>query len=237
MNVTVTQAQANGFATVYPCGGPVPNASNLNYLTGDTVPNSVITGLGAAGAVCIYTSAATHLIVDIAGYFADTSAFTPLAAPARVLDSRPAGDTVDGQFQRTGVLAAGATITLPVGGRAGVPPTAASVALNVTVTQAQANGFTTVYPCGGPVPNASNLNYLTGDTVPNSVITGLGAAGAVCIYTSAATHLIVDIAGYFADTSAFARSRLRRVCSTAGQPATPSTANSNGPVPKRRSPS
>ena len=140
LNVTVTQAQGNGFATVFPCGGAVPNASNLNYLTGDTVPNSVITGLGAAGAICIYTSAATHLIVDIAGYFADTTAFTPLAAPARVLDSRPAGDTVDGQFQRSGVLAAGATMTLPVGGRAGVPPTAASVALNVTVTQAQGNG-------------------------------------------------------------------------------------------------
>ena len=203
LNVTVTQAHGNGFATVFPCGGAVPNASNLNYLTGDTVPNSVITGLGAAGAICIYTSAATHLIVDIAGYFADTTAFTPLAAPARVLDSRPAGDTVDGQFQRSGVLAAGATMTLPVGGRAGVPPTAASVALNVTVTQAQGNGFATVFPCGGAVPNASNLNYLTGDTVPNSVITGLGAAGAICIYTSAATHLIVDIAGYFADTTAF----------------------------------
>ena len=203
LNVTVTQAQANGFTTVYPCGGAVPNASNLNYLTGDTVPNSVITGLGTAGAICIYTSAAIHLIVDIAGYFADTTAFTPLPAPARVLDSRPAGDTVDGQFQRTGVLPAGTTLTLPIGGRAGVPPTTASVALNVTVTQAQANGFATVYPCGGAVPNASNLNYLTGDTVPNSVITGLGTAGAICIYTSAAIHLIVDIAGYFADTTAF----------------------------------
>ena len=85
------------------------------------------------------------------------------------------------------------------------------------------------------MPNASNLNYLTGDTVPNSVITGLGAAGAICIYTSAATHLIVDIAGYFADTTAFTPSPPRRVCSTAARPATPSTANSNASVRKRRS--
>ena len=82
----------------------MPNASNLNYLTGDTVPNSVITGLGAAGAICIFTSAATHLIVDVAGYFADTSRVHPARRPARVLDSRPGGNTVDGQFQRTGVL-------------------------------------------------------------------------------------------------------------------------------------
>jgi len=200
LNVTVTQAQANGFATVFPCGGAVPNSSNLNYVTGDTVPNSVITGLGAAGAVCIYTSAATHLIVDIAGYFADTSAFTPLTAPARVLDSRPLGDTVDGQHERIGAQAAFSVVTLDVGGRAGVPAGAGAVVLNVTVTDARSDGFATVFPPGGTVPNASNLNFRTGETVPNSVITRIGSDGTICVFASAGTHLIVDVAGYLTST-------------------------------------
>ena len=84
-----------------------------------------------------------------------------------------------------------------VAGRGGVPTDASAVVLNVTVTGAQAAGFVTVYPCGTPRPNASNLNFATGSTIPNLVIAKVGAGGKVCLFTSAGTHLIADVNGYF----------------------------------------
>ena len=68
--------------------------------------------------------------------------------PARLLESRPELSTIDGQFNGIGVRGAGSVTVLPVVGRGGVGGDAAAVVLNVTVTDAQAAGFVTVYPCG-----------------------------------------------------------------------------------------
>lgn len=126
------------------------------------------------------------------------SSLSPLVVPARLWDSRrPGGTTVDGQHAATGRLLAGSVYELTVGGRAGIPVTAGSVVLNVTAVSPDGGGFATVFPCGQAVPNASNLNYVAGDVVPNAVITKLGAGGKVCVYTYATTDLLVDATGYF----------------------------------------
>jgi hypothetical protein len=44
-----------------------PNVSNLNFVSGQVVPNSLTVGLGADGAFQIYTSASIDFIVDLAG--------------------------------------------------------------------------------------------------------------------------------------------------------------------------
>ena len=44
------RGRAAGFVTVYPCGTAVPTASNINYLTGSTVANLVVSKIGADGA-------------------------------------------------------------------------------------------------------------------------------------------------------------------------------------------
>jgi hypothetical protein len=201
LNVTVVNPVAGGFVTVYPCGQSRPNASNLNFVAGDIVPNSVLAKLGAAGKICLFTSASTDLLVDVSGYFATTESLTPLTAPGRVLDTRdPDGQTIDGLHRAVGRVAGGATYELPVGGRGGVPVDAASVVLNVTVVNPVAGGFVTVYPCGQSRPNASNLNFVAGDIVPNSVLAKLGAAGKICLFTSASTDVLVDVTGYFPPT-------------------------------------
>jgi hypothetical protein len=196
LNVTVSEAAADGFVTVYPCGTAIPNSSSLNYRTGSTIPNAVTTKVGATGRICLYTSAAAHLIVDINGFYPTGSSFSPMP-PARLLDSRPGGATADGQFAAGGVRASGSVTELQIATRVGVPVTAAAVSLNVTVTEAAAPGFITVFPCGTPIPNSSNLNYLAGSTIPNAVLAKVGAGGRVCLFTNAGTHLIVDINGYF----------------------------------------
>jgi hypothetical protein len=84
---------------------------------------------------------------------------------------------------------------LQVAGRGGVDADAKAVALNVTVTEASGAGFLTVFPCGVAIPTASNLNYVTGSTVPNAVISKLGTGGKVCLFAQRTTHLIVDVNG------------------------------------------
>ena len=78
-----------------------------------------------------------------------------------------------------------------------MPADASAAVLNVTVDDARAEGFITVFPCDSPQPLTSNLNYLAGSTVPNLVISKIAADGTVCLFTNAATHLVVDVNGYF----------------------------------------
>ena len=125
------------------------------------------------------------------------AAYLPLD-PARLLDTRsPGGTTIDGDFAGDGPLAGGAEIALQVTGRGGVPADAAAVVLNVTVNEPEQAGFVTAYPCNSPRPNASNLNYVPGQTIPNNVIVKLGAGGTVCLYSDQTTNLIADVNGTF----------------------------------------
>ncbi len=197
LNVTVTGAAGAGYLTIWPCGSVMPNASSLNFAAGDTIANSAIVQLGAAGKVCVFTESATDLIVDVNGYFPAGATFVS-QSPARFLDSRsPGGRTVDGVLAGIGLRAAGSTTEIAVAGRGGVPLDAAAATLNVTVTGAAGAGYLTIWPCGSVMPNASSLNFAAGDTIANSAIVQLGAAGKVCVFTEAATDLIVDVNGYF----------------------------------------
>ena len=74
LNVTVTQPSVGGYVTVYPSGTTRPNASNLNFAAGQTIPNLVIAKVGTDGNVAIYNdSGTTHVIADVAGWFATPS--------------------------------------------------------------------------------------------------------------------------------------------------------------------
>jgi hypothetical protein len=198
LNVTATQPIGPGFVTVYPCGEGRPNASNLNFVGNQTVPNMAISRVGAAGAVCLYANETTHLVVDVNGYFSADSSFVSLV-PARLLETRTGNGltTVDGQFNGIGQQGRGATLQLKVTGRGGVSAGASAVVLNVTASGAAGPGFVTVYPCGESQPLASSLNYVAGQNVPNAVVAKVGASGTVCLFVSEATHLIADVDGYF----------------------------------------
>jgi hypothetical protein len=196
LNVTATEPGGAGFITVYPCGSQQPTVSNLNFVAGQTVPNAVVAKIGAGGKVCIFSSQPTHVIADVNGYYPAGSAFTAIV-PARLLDSRPAQTTIDGQFNDIGIRPTNSITELHITGRAGVPDNATAVVLNITATQATSNGYITVYPCGTTPPTVSNLNTTPGGTVPNAVITKIGTNGNICIYTNNATHLIADINGYY----------------------------------------
>jgi alpha-tubulin suppressor-like RCC1 family protein len=199
LNVTATAPTTTTYVTVWPSGAPRPNASTLNAAADQTVANSIIVGVGSDGRVALYNDAGnTFLIVDVAGWFPAGSGFTP-TTPARLLDTRPQAATSDGTHAGTGTVGADGTIDVQVTGRGGVPATGvAAVALNVTATEPTATSYVTAWPAGAARPNASNLNVTAGATVANLVVTGVGDGGRVALYNEAgATHLIVDVVGWF----------------------------------------
>ena len=121
--------------------------------------------------------------------------------PARVLDTRvPTGSCTPAPC---GAIGPDASTTVSLAGQGGVPATGATaVILNVTVTQPTASSFLTVYPSDATAPTASNLNFSTGQTVPNLVVVKLGADGAVKLYNFAGNvHVIADVVGWFNDGS------------------------------------
>ena len=205
LNVTAVDETTAGFFTVYPTGGTVPTASNLNWVAGETVPNLVSVGLSATGSVTIFNGlGSADAVVDLEGYFAPSSAgtagqFAPVV-PARITDTR-AGS---GQPNAGMKLAAGTTLNVQVTGVGGIPSTGVTaVVLNTTVTDTTTAGFLTVFPTGTTLPTASNLNWTAGVTVPNRVMVPVGTGGKVSFYNGlGSADVIVDVNGYFTDSSA-----------------------------------
>ncbi|MFC8615619.1 right-handed parallel beta-helix repeat-containing protein [Micromonospora purpureochromogenes] len=185
LNVTVTRPTASGFVTVYPDGTPLPSSSNVNFVANETVPNLVTVPMGDGIRFRNSSSGTVHLVADLQGFHGrQGSGFKPLS-PVRVLDTRTSTP-----------LAGNADRRLDFAGR--LPADATAAILNVTVTKPTAAGVLKVYPDGSPVPVASNLNFVAGQTIPNLVIVPV-VAGKVMIRnaSSGTTHVVADLAGYF----------------------------------------
>ncbi|HEY4331582.1 MAG TPA: hypothetical protein VGM78_03390 [Ilumatobacteraceae bacterium] len=60
---------ATSFLTVYPEGGSLPTASNLNFVAGQTIANMVMVPVPVSGKIAIFNNAgSTDVIVDVLGY-------------------------------------------------------------------------------------------------------------------------------------------------------------------------
>lgn len=199
LNVTAVEPAAAGWLRVWDCATPEPDTSSVNYLRPGVVePNAVIVPLapGSPGEVCVRTKSATHVIVDVAGWFSAGAE----SAAGRVIDTR-----------QSAPAAAQSVLRVPVSGVAGVPETGvAGVALNVTATEAAAAGWLRVWDCAAPEPDTSSVNYLAGATEPNAVVVPFSddSTGEVCVRTKERTHVIVDVAGWFSRGVAPAAGRI-----------------------------
>ena len=194
VNLTVVDPSGPGFATVFPCDQPRPVASNLNFVAGEVRPNLVLTALDAQGRACVFTQTSAHVVVDAIASIAVGSGVQLLANPQRVADTRIGLNSLPQP------VVAGSSLSVFSLGTV-VPNTATAVVLNVTSTESTADGFVTVYPCGD-LPTASNLNHAADQTIANLVVARLGNFQRVCLHSSAGTHLVVDVAGWFEGGSA-----------------------------------
>ncbi|MEV6210390.1 PKD domain-containing protein [Kitasatospora sp. NPDC051914] len=189
LNVTATNATADTYLTLFPSGQDRPTASNLNVKAGQTVANLVTVPVGSDGMVELFNlSGRTDVVVDFVGYYQPNAGqgFTS-TGPARLSDTSMAG---------------GATSTLKVTGKAGVPADATAVVVNLTADRPTANGYLTAYPHGTDRPTVSNLNFRTGQTIANQAIVPVGADGSIDLYNfTGNTRVVVDVFGYYSPGS------------------------------------
>jgi hypothetical protein len=176
-NLTAVNPAADVYVSAYPCGATPPLVSNLNALAGSIVANGVVVALDATGSVCLIANAGVDVVVDVSGFFGPTGARYVPQTPTRLADTRTTSRLPGG-----GQL----MVTVPGGGTA--------AAVSVTAVNPSDAGYLTVAPCG-TAPLASAVNYLAGDLVTNLASTGLDSAGRLCVTTSDATDVVVDLVG------------------------------------------
>ena len=83
-NLTVTGPVASGYAAIYP-PGVRPQASSLNYATGQTVANAAFVGLGSvlgAWALRLFTTADAWFVLDVTGAVTSGAVQAPLKQTA-----------------------------------------------------------------------------------------------------------------------------------------------------------
>jgi hypothetical protein len=192
LNVTAIRPAGVGFVTLYPCDEDRPTTSSLNYAGGGAVGNSAVVSLSAEGTLCVFTRAETDVVIDVNAWLADDELFDPFV-PARFFETRSGEVTVDGRSQGVGRLDAMSVTPIQIAGRDGVAADASAVALNVTAIRPDGPGFVTLFPCDEDQPTTSSLNYAGGGAVGNSGVVKLGDDGTVCVFTRAATDLVIDV--------------------------------------------
>ncbi len=201
LNVTAVPWGKLYYMTVWPTGQSQPVVSTLNSYDGRVKANAAIVPAGSAGsngAVSVYVTNKSDVILDINGYFApantSTLAFFPLT-PCRVADTRGTPGPLGGP-----ILQANQQRAFPVlASTCNIPTAALAYSLNFTVLPAKTLGYLTVWPTGpGTQPVVSTLNATTGTIVANAALVPAGVSGAISTFVTDTTHLIIDIDGYFA---------------------------------------
>ncbi len=185
------------FITAYPCGVTRPNVSNLNPSTGVTKQNFAIVSLSSGGDLCVYTPRALHMKVDVMGFFTSSNphAMVP-TTPTRVIDTRDKYRPLM-NFGLGGVqLPAGTTKTLQLAGDRNIPIGASVISANVTIVAPSAGGSVTLWDCGTQPPIQS-VNFSKGHTVANGLQVQLSTSGTLCIRSTAATHVVIDVTGWW----------------------------------------
>ncbi len=198
LNFTVVPAGYLGFLTTWPTGSAPPVASTLNSWTGKVVANAAIVPAGTNESISVYVSNPTDVILDGNGYFAppgSTGSLTFYAVtPCRVADTRnPAGPFGGPE------MAAATTRSFAIPASAcNIPSTAAAYSVNVTAVPDARLSFLSAWAAGSAQPNVSTLNSWDGSVVANAAIVPAGTSGAISVYVTDPTQVILDINGYFA---------------------------------------
>lgn len=135
--------------------------------------------------------------------------FVPIA-PCRLFDTRLAGGAIAANTTRGFDVTAVSDYSFQGGSAtncngAGAAGSFAAAAINFTVVTPAIGGYITAFPFGGTQPLAATLNYNGGDIRGNLAIVALdqgSSANEVNVYSTAQTHLVADIVGYFINPAA-----------------------------------
>jgi hypothetical protein len=192
-NISVTGADRGGYLTAYPSNITRPDASNVNFKAGESVPNLAILRPGTDGNVRIAlngdsagSGGSAHVLIDVVGWFStstsnDRGSRLVSLAPGRILDTRSGAG-------RSGALGEGQSFKLKIRGADAVgparpgyipnDPNVVGVVLNLTATGPTANTFVSVQPDDFVgFPTTSSLNLTAAQTKANLIMVPVGADG------------------------------------------------------------
>src|SRR5207248_1239720 len=146
LNMTVVPTGALSFLTTWPAGQAQPFVSTLNALTGTVTANAAIVPAGSGGAISVYVTNPTDLVIDINGYFAPPGSPGQLllypVSPCRISDTRNPIGPLGGP-----AMAAGQSRVFPVtNSSCGLPTAAKAYSLNATVVPSGVLAYLTLWP-------------------------------------------------------------------------------------------
>ena len=205
LNVSAVPSGPLGYLTIWPAGENQPGVATLNSLDGRIKANAAIVSAGANGAISVYASNTTNVVLDINGYFAppsaSTLAFYPLT-PCRVADTRkdsfPAGlgsPHLAGTVERDFPVLSSSCIPSGINAQA--------YSFNFAAVPypdlGHPLGYLEVWPKDQkPQQPVSTLNNLTGTIVANAAIVPAGTDGEITVFATNDTDVVIDVNGYFA---------------------------------------
>ncbi|MFN2539164.1 MAG: glycoside hydrolase family 25 protein [Mycobacteriales bacterium] len=190
LDVTAVEAKGPGYVRVGPTG-TMPTTTALTYGAGRSTTGLVTTSADGNRQVTVTVyGTAVDLVVDVVGSFGPTGGAQWYAAqPARVADTRTGQGLPRGKLSGTVDLDLSATL----------PATATGVVLDVSAVDPGGAGFVRL-AAAGTTPTTTALTYdIAGSTTGLAVTTTSGGHVSVSV-NGAATHLVVDLLGWF-DTS------------------------------------
>ncbi len=157
--------------------------------------------------VAVYTIAACAPLASAQS----PSTYVPVT-PCRLVDTRNASGPFGGP---TFGLATARSFPVP-SSPCGIPANASAYSLNLTVIPQGPLYYATVWPTGAPQPATSNINSYYGQVLANTVLVGAGTNGAISVYVSNVTDIILDITGYFLAQSSSSSTAVGTGSSNAG---------------------
>jgi len=196
--VTVIPNGRLSLLTVYPTGESKGAVTTMVSLDGRIKSDPTIVPAGANGAVSVYASDTTNAVIDIAGYFAPASnstlALYPLT-PCRVADTRGPNGPLGGPYLEGGVVR---NFPILEASSCNIPSSAQAYSLNFTAVPHGPLDYLTAWPSGQSQPPTITLTDPTGTVVADAGIVAAGVDGAIAVYPSNDTDLVIDIDGFFA---------------------------------------
>ncbi|MCW2523842.1 MAG: N-acetylmuramoyl-L-alanine amidase, partial [Frankiales bacterium] len=177
VSVGLAHVQPASTSQTGPASGAIPNSAASPPRSAVSPPRSAVSPQSVAG---------------VAGSFVGLK-------PARLLDTRPGAKTVDRASAGVGVIRGGRSLTVRVGGRAGVPASAIAVVVNLTVASATVSSYLTLYPAGSSRPATSNLNIVPKQVTAVQSTVALGSSGAIMVFNNSGNaNVVIDVLGYYA---------------------------------------
>jgi hypothetical protein len=198
VNFTVVPSRPLGYLSTWPAGQSQPFVSTLNALNGEITSNAAIVPAGDQGAINVFVTDPTDVIVDVNGYFAPPGSPGALnyypVTPCRAVDTRLGSGPFGGPLMNAGQ----ARTFYLADTSCGIPPSAEAFSLNATVVPVSTLGYLSLWPNVTQQPIVSTLNALDGSIQANAAVVAAGAGASVSAYATNMTALILDVNGFFA---------------------------------------